>query len=61
MVFSSAFSAMLLFYRMERTSSMSFVFLAWNLFLAWIPFIVSFALRREEGVARWARVGAFVL
>jgi uncharacterized membrane protein len=61
MVFSSALASVLLFYRFGRTSSFSYLFLGWNLFLAWIPFILSLFLRSEVKARSWLKAGAFVL
>jgi uncharacterized membrane protein len=44
MAISSAMSVMLLFCRLEWSGSLLYVFLVWNLFLAWIPFLFSLAL-----------------
>lgn len=60
MAFSSAMAAVLLFYRIEKTSSMFFAFLAWNLFLAWIPYIVSFVLKKSNNIPWWGKTGAFI-
>jgi uncharacterized membrane protein len=61
MVFSSALAMVLLVLRIERTSSFSFLFLVWNLFLAWIPFGVSLAFRKEIAMQWWARGGLFIV
>ncbi|MBS1637631.1 MAG: DUF1361 domain-containing protein [Bacteroidetes bacterium] len=42
------FSASLLLYRIIRSDSLSYIFLAWNLFLAFIPFWISDYLKRQE-------------
>ncbi len=42
LIFSSLFSVALLIFRMTYTSRITFIFLGWNLFLAWLPFIISF-------------------
>lgn len=61
MIFSSGLAMMLLLFRLERTSSPAFLFLVWNLFLAWIPFGISLAFRKEISMKWWARGGLFVL
>lgn len=60
-LFSTVLAAALLFYRIEKTSTTFFAFLAWNLFLAWIPFIASIALKKEVSLPWWGRVGAFII
>jgi len=44
LVLASALCGALLLYRVERTGSPGYEFLAWNLFLAWIPFGAALAL-----------------
>ena len=48
LVLSTVFSMGILFYRMFYTSNYTYYFLAWNLFLAWIPYIISFVYRRYD-------------
>lgn len=61
MTLSSALALILLLLRMEQTSSLTFVFLAWNLFLAWIPFAVSLAFGKEFKTYGWVRGGLFIV
>lgn len=44
LVASSGFCLALLVARMQRTGSEDYEFLAWNLFLAWVPFVFALAL-----------------
>ena len=44
----TAFSLFLLMIRLKVTHSFFFSFLVWNLFLAFIPFIISFYLRQQQ-------------
>lgn len=45
----SLFAALLLAYRIIKSESLSYIFLAWNLFLAFIPYWLSnYLLRREK-------------
>ena len=50
---SSGLCAALLFVRMQRTGSNDYDFLAWNLFLAWVPFVLALIVydARRRGVA----------
>ncbi len=48
LIISTIFSMGVLFFRMSYTSSYTFIFLAWNLFLAWIPYIISFIYKRYD-------------
>lgn len=61
MTLSSALALILLLLRMEQTSSLTFVFLAWNLFLVWIPFAVSLAFGKEFKTYGWVRGGLFIV
>lgn len=59
-VLSSALAVTLLAYRVAHTSSTAFLFLTWNLFLAWIPFVLSLALHRHMRMPGWVRAGVFI-
>ena len=55
MLFSSALSVLLICLRLQWSGNLHYVFLAWNLFLAWIPFICACLLReaKREGRPRY--------
>jgi uncharacterized membrane protein len=48
LILSCMFSAGLIIFRMLYTSSWTFVFLLWNLFLAMVPYLISRTLSRRE-------------
>jgi len=52
LLIASAFSLMLLLVRVLTSGRLSYVFLAWNLFLAYIPFLISNWLSRHTEVWR---------
>jgi uncharacterized membrane protein len=61
LVLSCLFSLSLMTFRIIWTSSFYFIFLPWNLFLAWIPYTVSFKLGEMFGERKWkARILFFV-
>jgi uncharacterized membrane protein len=49
---SVSFSIALLLVRIIHTGSLQYTFLLWNLFLAWVPFLIS-SLMETYGAARW--------
>jgi len=49
---SAMFSIFLLFCRIVMTGEISYAFLAWNLFLAWIPYFISRLLSHRFSVLR---------
>ena len=51
MALSSAMSVMMVLFRMQWSGSLFGVFLIWNLFLAWIPFLFALALTGINVVA----------
>lgn len=61
MAVSSALSIILLYFRIQWSGSLMFVFLTWNLFLAWIPFLLAFVLSEmnTNGTSRIKKVGVF--
>ena len=61
MAVSSALSIILLYFRIQWSGSLMFVFLTWNLFLAWIPFLLAFVLSEmnNNGTSRIKKVGVF--
>ena len=44
----TAFCTSLLIYRIYKSEGLSYIFLAWNLFLAFIPWWLSNYLKKEE-------------
>ncbi len=48
MAVSSAMSLMLICLRIQLCGSFYYIFLAWNLFLAWIPFFFALALTKKN-------------
>ena len=61
MAVSSALSVILLYFRIQWSGSLMFVFLTWNLFLAWIPFLLAFALSEmnNNGTSRIKKLAVF--
>ncbi|HEX8516190.1 MAG TPA: DUF1361 domain-containing protein [Bacteroidia bacterium] len=52
MAVSSALCIVLLFIRIQWSGTISYIFLAWNLFLAWIPFLFAALLRESKASKR---------
>jgi len=46
----TCFAALLLIYRIVRTDSLYYIFLAWNLFLAFIPFWISDYISKQKQI-----------
>ncbi len=44
LLLSSAFCVLLIIFRIQWSSGLGYIFLIWNLFLAWIPFFISSSL-----------------
>ena len=61
MAVSSAMSVILLYFRIQWSGNIMFVFLIWNLFLAWIPFLLAFALSEmnKTDTSRIKKLGVF--
>lgn len=61
MAVSSAMSVILLYFRIQWSGNIMFVFLTWNLFLAWIPFLLAFALSEmnKTDTSRIKKLGVF--
>ena len=61
MAISSAMSVMLFLFRMQWSGSLFGIFLIWNLFLAWLPFLFALALAEvnKTSSSRWKRVLLF--
>lgn len=50
----SMLSCILLAYRIFKSGSLSYIFLAWNLFLAWIPYLLSAYAIKEKNSSRFS-------
>lgn len=63
MAVSSALSIVLLYFRIQWSGSLLFVFLPWNLFLAWIPFLLAMLLSdmNKTKSSRIKKVGVFAI
>lgn len=63
LVLSSSLAMLLLFARMAWTGHREYSFLAWNLFLAWIPFAIGVAIRglHSRGARALTLLPAFAL
>jgi len=58
---SCAFSLVLLVARIITSARFSYAFLAWNLFLAYVPFAVSTLIRNQHGVRSRPKMIALIL
>lgn len=61
MAVSSALSVVLLYFRIQWSGSLMFCFLPWNLFLAWVPFLLAMYLSELNKLEapRWKKVLVF--
>lgn len=59
---SAAFSVLMVLVRIAYTGELTFVFLVWNLFLAYVPLFITGWLQRNPGFieARWKFAAAFI-
>lgn len=61
MLISSALAVSLLLIRAIHFDRIGYLFLAWNLFLAWIPYFLSVKLKNDPSMARWMKALVFLL
>ncbi len=54
-----AFIGLLILTRVIYSGKLSFVFLVWNLFLAWLPFIISSSFKRIVQIEKWKQLFVF--
>jgi uncharacterized membrane protein len=59
---SCVFSVLLVFFRIMLTGETTFLFLAWNLFLAYVPYFISSKLRDSLNLVsnKWAFTAIFI-
>src|SRR5258705_1795491 len=57
---SSCFSCLLLFSRMLATQSLEYIFLPWNLFLAFVPYWITWWMRRNAVITQ-KRIKLFIV
>ena len=56
-----AFIGLLILVRICRSGESNYLFLVWNLFLAWIPFAVSSLFTGEPGQPKWKQIPALCI
>ncbi len=56
-----AFIGLLILTRIIYSGTLSFIFLIWNLFLAWVPFIISTFFKRIRNIEKWKQFFVFAL
>lgn len=54
-----AFIGLLIAVRIFYTGSTIYLFLVWNIFLAWIPFMISSLFKKINGKSKWKRAVVF--
>ena len=54
-----AFIGLLLFVRILFSGQLNYLFLVWNIFLAWIPFFISSSFRRIVNDSKWKQLFIF--
>jgi uncharacterized membrane protein len=54
-----AFIFLMIIARMIYSGKYAFVFLVWNLFLAWLPFIISSSFKRIVQIEKWKQLFVF--
>jgi uncharacterized membrane protein len=56
-----AFIVALILIRIIYSGKFSFIFLVWNLFLAWVPFIISTSFKRIMKIEKWKQLFIFAV
>jgi uncharacterized membrane protein len=56
-----AFILVMIIARMIYSGKYAFVFLVWNLFLAWLPFVISAGFKKIQHKQKWQQVLAFFI
>jgi uncharacterized membrane protein len=56
-----AFILVMIIARMMYSGKYAFVFLVWNLFLAWLPFLISAGFKKMQYKQKWQQVLAFFI
>jgi len=56
LAFASVFAVALVRFRVDQTNSGRYGFMVWNLFLAWIPFVIAYLIYATDIPHRWLYV-----
>jgi uncharacterized membrane protein len=62
LAFFSLFAYVVLFYRLQKTDTLNFIYLAWNLVLAWVPYLVTLGLAETRyKLVAFLKIGLWLL
>ena len=63
LAFSTMLSVILMFFRIFLTGNISYIFLSWNLFLAWVPLILAIIIRNvhRRGSSQFSKMALWPL